>query len=150
MGRIIMKLFHQLEEQDQQNSVHFCLHVVIEDLMTDGVELEAASPEDEEARDNLVKIIEETHKLPKEEQFSFIMNSSASELVFNIALDMARSSYYHSDEDFVINYEKLRDEYKTTSSSNSSSDDDDEEESDSMILDESVNTLPKKGKHSLN
>ncbi len=130
-----MKLFHQLEEKDQQNSVHYCLHIVIEDLLNDGVELEAHTSEDEKVKSTLIKVVEKAKELPKEEQFGYVMDSAASELVFDIALDMARAAYYHSSDDMVIHYEELR---PGSAKDESLNDDDD------------INTLPKKGKHSLN
>ena len=132
-----MKLFHQLDEQDQQNSVHYCLHLVIDDLLDDGVQLETYTEEKEKAKKALDIVVEEAKKLSKDEQFNHIMDSEASSLVFDIALDMARSAFYHSNEDMVIYYEELR-----------------PEEPNSLIDDveelEDINTVSKKGKHSLN
>ena len=133
-----MKLFHQLEELDQQNSVHYCLHIVIEDLLDDGVELEAHTEEDERVRKALIKTVDDAMKLPEEERFGYILDSSSSELVFDIALDMARAAYYHSSDDMVIHYEELRADSQPSP------------EEDAILTDEDINTLPKKGKHSLN
>lgn len=104
-----MRLFHQLLEEDQHNAIHYCMHLVIDDMIGDGVQLEPFSEEDGRIKLVLEKVINEARGLPKEEQFDFIAHhKEAGAHVFDIALDMARSSYYHPDEDMVIYYESLR------------------------------------------
>lgn len=105
-----MKLFHQLIESDQHNAIHYCMHIAVEDMLEDGVEMEPFSEEDKKAKDILVKAVAEALKLEKEDDaFSFMIDhAEAGPLIFDIALDMARGSYYHSDDELVIHYESLR------------------------------------------
>ena len=102
-------LFHKLDENDQQNAIHYCMHLVVEDMLEDGVQLEPFSDEDKKMKLSLEKVIDEANKLPTEQQFEFVVNhEETSQIVFDIALDMARSAYYPSDDELVIHYEALR------------------------------------------
>ena len=134
-----MKLFHQLEEKDQHNSIHYCLHVIVDDFLTGDINLEASSEEESKIHEKLLKTVEEAKSLPEEDRFSYILDSEQSPLIFEMALDMARSAYYHPDEDMVIHYETLREEIANAAA----------EEAEEVLI-EDINTLPKRGKHSLN
>jgi hypothetical protein len=104
-----MRLFHQLSEEDQHNSIHYCMHLVVEDMLEDGVELEPFSEEDRKVKVILEKVIAESKTLEKEQQFEFVVHHpEGGQIIFDIALDMARSAYYHPDDDLVIHYEALR------------------------------------------
>ncbi len=134
-----MFLFHKLDEADQHNSIHYCMHLVVEDMLEDGVQFESLSDEEKKMRALLDTVVEEAQSLPEEEQFEHIAHHpEVGQIVFDIALDMARSAYYPSDDELVINYESLRFE---------------EPQSDEQSLLETLeepNMLPKKGSNSLN
>jgi len=134
-----MFLFHKLSEEDQHNSIHYCMHLVVEDMLEDGVQLEPLSEEDEKARATLEQVIEEAKALPEEQQFEYVAHHpEAGQLVFDIALDMARSAYYPSDDELVINYESLRNMEP-------------QPETQALLETfEELNVLPKKGSNSLN
>jgi hypothetical protein len=138
-----MRLFHQLEQDDQNNSAHYCMHIVIEDLLEDGVQLEPFSEEDTRMHDVLVKAVEEAHELAEDQQFHFLVShKEAGPIIFDIAIDMARSAYYHPDEDLVIHYESLR--------TGHGHEHDDGEDDDSIETVEDLVGAPKKGDHNLN
>lgn len=104
-----MFLFHKLSEEDQHNAIHYCMHLVVEDMLEDGVQLEPFSEEDKKMRATLEKAIGEAQSLPEEQQFEYVVHhAEAGQIIFDIALDMARSAYYPSDDELVINYESLR------------------------------------------
>lgn len=142
-----MRLFHQLSEDDQHYCIHYCMHIVIEDMLEDGVEIEPFSTEDEKARNILDKVIKEAEALPEEERFEFIAyHKEAGQLVFDIALDLARSAYYHPDEDLVIHYESLRPDEQ-----NENMEDEDMEEIVSTVEELTGEPAPiKKNNHNLN
>ena len=104
-----MFLFHKLSEEDQHNAIHYCMHLVVEDMLEDGVQLEPFSEEDKKMRAVLEQVIGEAQKLPEDQQFEYVVHhAEGGQIVFDIALDMARSAYYPSDDELVINYESLR------------------------------------------
>lgn len=104
-----MKLFHQLEESDQHNAIHYCMHTVVEDMLDDGVQIEAFSEEDKKMRAILEDALSEALEAPEDRRFELLTShKGAGQYIFDIALDMARASWYHSDEDMVINYESLQ------------------------------------------
>jgi hypothetical protein len=109
-----MLLFNKLMEEDQHNAIHYCMHLVVEDMLEDGVQLEPFSDEDKKMRSILEKAIDEAKKLPEDQQFEFVVtHQEAGQLVFDIALDMARSAYYPEDDELVINFESLRHDHVT-------------------------------------
>lgn len=104
-----MILFHSLSQNDQHNVLHYCMHIVVEDMLDDGVEIEPHSDEDKRMKVALEQAIAEALKLPEEEQFEFVVNhQEVGQMIFDIALDMARSSFYASSGEMVIHYEDLR------------------------------------------
>lgn len=104
-----MFLFHKLSEEDQHNAIHYCMHLVVEDMLEEGVQLEPFSDEDKRLREVLEKVIGEAQGLPEDQQFEYVIHhADGGQIVFDIALDMARSAYYPSDDELVINYESLR------------------------------------------
>lgn len=135
-----MLLFHKLDESDQHNSIHYCLHLVIEDMLDDEIDFENfADDDDKDMQALLEKVVAEAKELPDEQQFEFIAHHpEVGQIVFDIALDMARSAYYPSDDELVINFESLRC---------------DEPEPEATALLETlteVNAMPKKDNSSLN
>lgn len=104
-----MLLFHQLEEQYQHKAINLCMQLTIEDLLSDGVQIEAFSDEDKKIKVVLELAVADCLTKPEEERFDFLVNhKEAGIVIYNIAVDMARATYYHPDEDFVITYEDLR------------------------------------------
>jgi len=104
-----MLLFHKLSKEDQYNAIHYCMHLAAEDMLEEGVQLEPFSDEDKRIRDTLERVINEAKQLPEEQQFDFIVNhKEAGQMIFDIAVDMARSAFYPSDDELVIHYESLR------------------------------------------
>jgi hypothetical protein len=104
-----MFLFHKLSEEDQHNAIHYCMHLVVEDMLEEGVQLEPFSEEDKKMRAVLEQVIGEAQNLPEEQQFEYVVHhAEGGQIIFDIALDMARSAYYPSDDELVINYESLR------------------------------------------
>lgn len=97
-----MRLFHQLEEKEQQNCLHYCVHLVIDDLISGDLEFETYSEKYKKMEEELTKTVEEAKSLPEDEQFSYIMNSNSCQMVFDLAMDMARSAYYPCEDDLVI------------------------------------------------
>lgn len=104
-----MFLFHKLTEEDQHNAIHYCMHIVVDDMLEDGVELEPFSDEDKKMKAALERVIGEAKIMPQETQFEFVVHhAEVGQMIFDIALDMARSAFYASDDEMVIHFESLR------------------------------------------
>lgn len=138
-----MLLFNKLPESDRHNVIHYCLHIVVEDMLEGGVEIEPFSDADKTMVAALEKVVEEAEKLPEEERFIFVAShEETKDYIFDIALDMARSAYYSEADEMVIDFEDLREEF-----------DEDHDVSDMIetvdeLVDQSI--LDAKDKHSLN
>ena len=105
-----MRIFGQLNETEQNNAIHHCVHLIVEDMLdSDSFELESEKKceehqeEDKKIQDHINEILEQAKELPQEEQFNYILqDQSTGEVIFDIALGMARDAWYPEEEEFVI------------------------------------------------
>jgi hypothetical protein len=99
-----MRLFYQLTEQDQNNALHYCADIVVEDLIEDGVKLEPITKEDIDLKEKLDAAVQHIGMLStREEKAEYLMSDAAvSKAIYEIALEMAKSAFYHDDEELVI------------------------------------------------
>lgn len=146
-----MLLFNKLEHLDQENAVHYCLHLVVGDMLKEGVQIEPHTDDDKEMVEKLKRAFEEAGKIPDEQQkFEFIINhKEVTEIVFDLALDMARSAYYAWDDEMVVHFEGLRSE-EQQAAIEADLDNKDLEEEIQTVEDLPIPNLKKKNDHSLN
>jgi len=104
-----MQLFYSLKEDDKHNAIHYCMHNVVDDLLNNTLEVEVACDDDCQSRAALEDAIIEAKKLSEEQQFEFLVSHDiVGQIIFDIAIDMARNSYYMSNNEMVIYHEDLR------------------------------------------
>lgn len=99
-----MRLFYQLNEQDQNNALHYCADIVVEDLIEDGVKIDPITKEDEDLKEKLDAAVEHAKLLEsREEKINYLMSDAVvSKAIYEIALEMAKSAFYHDDEELII------------------------------------------------
>lgn len=99
-----MKLFWQLTEQDQNNVLHHCADLVISDMITDGVHLDPITEEEFQLKEKIEKAVEDIKQFStKEEKTNFLLSDAVvSKAIYDIALEMAKSAFYHDDDELVI------------------------------------------------
>lgn len=132
-----MRLFYQLTEKEQNDVIHHCANLVVEDMINDGVKLEPTTEDDFKLKERLEEAVKYIHTLSsKKEKTDYLMTDEyISKAIYDIGLEMAKSAFYHDDEEMVIFPASLKDEEK-------------DEDDDVEIL--NVQTKSKKSSHSIN
>ncbi len=113
-----MRLFGQLSSDEQNNAIHYCVHLIVEDMLeSDEFELDTEGKcdehkeEDEKIQEHLNAVLTKAKELPEEEQFDYILSDEESgQVIFDIAMGMSRNAYYHEQEELVIFPGSLADE----------------------------------------
>lgn len=132
-----MRLFYSLPEDLQHEALHYCSDIVLNDMINEGVKLDPTTPEEHELKAKLDAAIIHINTLAtKEEKINYLLgNETISKAIYDIALEMAKSSFYADSNEMVVWVDALMDN------------DDDED-----IEDDSIPALPPTPKkdHSLN
>jgi len=104
-----MRLFWQLTETDQNNALHHCADIVVEDLIEDGVKIDPITEDDKILKQKLEAAVDHIKTLSThEEKEEYLLNDQfIAKAIYEIALEMAKSSYFMNDEERVIYPEAL-------------------------------------------
>ncbi len=99
-----MKLFFQLEENQQESALNYCMNIVLEDILDSQFEFNANSNKDLEIKNKIEQAIKNSKKAKsKEDKIKLLLaDSVVYETVRAVALEMAKNAYYHEDEELVI------------------------------------------------
>lgn len=105
-----MRLFFQLSGEEQNAAVHYCVDLIMEDILTSKkFELDYQDKcsdhqeEDKKLEEHINTVVEEAKKLPPDQQFDYILqDQTAGEVIFDIAVGMAKQAYYHDQDELVI------------------------------------------------
>ena len=92
-----MRLFWQLEETEQHNAIHYCSHLVIDDILDGSMQIEAVNEDDGKLKETLDDVYETFKTLTTdEEKVDVVMeNEVLSQAVYDIASQMAQTAFYH-------------------------------------------------------
>ena len=107
-----MKLFAQLTETDQNNVIHHCADIVIQDMLTDGIKLEPISEEDLDLQAKLEAAIQHVKQFATDDEKAeyLLADPFVSKAVYDIATSMAHGAFYHDLSELVIYPEALKDD----------------------------------------
>lgn len=99
-----MKLFYQLTHAEQNEALNHCADIVIQDMIEDGVFLDPLTSEEAELKEHIDKALKHTTLLElNEDKEDYLMSDPiVSKAIYDIALEMAKSAFYHDDEEMVI------------------------------------------------
>ena len=99
-----MRLFYQLSESEQNDVLHHCANLVVKDMIDDGVKLDPISEEEHDLKNKLEEAIVHIKTLSsKEEKTNYLLgDSGVSKSIYDIALEMAKSAFYHDEEELII------------------------------------------------
>ena len=105
-----MRLFIQLTDDEKNGAMEHCVNAVIEDLFEDSGFIFEMLEEQEVERLNL--ILEEAKQLEeRQEQVEFIMGDEVSaKIIFKIAEEMAKATYYHEPDELILFTDTLVDD----------------------------------------
>jgi len=107
-----MKLFYQLDEKTQNEVLHHCANIVMQDMIDDGVKLEPLSDEEASLKEKLEAAIRHIKTLStKEDKTNYLLGDAVvSRAIYDIALEMAKSGFFHDEEELVIYPSTLKQE----------------------------------------
>jgi hypothetical protein len=109
-----MKLFHQLDHEQQHAAIHYCIDLVLNNMMEEGVDApcEHDDPEEAEMKQKMADAIEHAKTLPTyEDQLDFIMaDEDLNNILHSIAESMAMTVYFHDDSEMIIFESEITDE----------------------------------------
>lgn len=99
-----MRLFFQLSEPEQNEVLHHCADIVIQDMIVEGVHLDPITEEELDLKEKLEDAVKHIQDYPtKEEKINYLLgDSTVSKAIYDIALEMAKSAFYHEEEELVI------------------------------------------------
>jgi hypothetical protein len=99
-----MRLFWQLSETEQHNAIHYCSHLVLDDVLSGSMKIEAVNEDDNKLQEALTSTYEIFKTLTTdEEKVDIVMeNELLSQAVYEIAGEMARTAFYHDQEKELI------------------------------------------------
>jgi hypothetical protein len=104
-----MKLFYQLQELEQNEALHYCLHIVLDDLIEEGVDIEPVSDEDFLLKEKLDAAVKHINTLTTHEEKEDYLMSDAflSKAIYDIALEMAKGAFYHEEDELTLMIDDL-------------------------------------------
>jgi hypothetical protein len=99
-----MRLFYQLNQEEQHDVLHHCADIVIQDILTDGVHLDPITEEEIKLKEYIDDAVKHTQMLEsKDEKAEYLMSDALiSKTIYDIALEMAKGAFYHDEEEIVI------------------------------------------------
>lgn len=99
-----MKLFYQLDEEEQNNALQHCADMVIDDLLDGGIDIDPTTDEDARFKERLDAAVEHIKEISEvQEKVDYLMNDpDISAAVYDIALEMAKGAFYHEEGELVI------------------------------------------------
>jgi hypothetical protein len=99
-----VKLFHQLTEAEKTAAIQACLELIIKDMIDGKFVFDAITEDEIKLKEKLddAFIAIESFDTPEEKEEYLLCDEEVVIISTQIALDMARTGFYHSDEDLVI------------------------------------------------
>ena len=99
-----MKLFYQLSEKEQNDVLHHCANLVLQDMLEGGLRLDPITEEEQLLKNRIEDAINHIKDLPtKEEKTNYLLgDSTVSKAIYEMALEMAKSAFYHEEDEMVI------------------------------------------------
>lgn len=104
-----MKIFYQLTQEEQEDAIHYYTHMVVDDMISEGVNLDPASEDEDELKETLEEAIKHIKTLAtNEEKTDYLFgNDEISKAIYDIASEMAKGAYYHSSDEMVVFIDEL-------------------------------------------
>lgn len=112
-----MRLFNQLSEQEQSNVIEYCADLVIDDILENGVIIDTVSDKEIALKEKMNAALEFAAGLDdKEQQVSYLLGDiDISTAIFDMAIDMAKTAFFHDCEELVIFPAHLEEDDEDTS-----------------------------------
>lgn len=119
-----MRLFYQLDPEEQDNIIDHCVSIVLEDIIDNGLTLHPSNDEEISLKEKLDDAKEQiATMITNDEKMDHLMSDGdIADAVFEIATEMAKNAFYHEQDEMVffpdaIAHEHEEEEPKLLSSS---------------------------------
>ena len=99
-----MRLFYQLESSEQDDIIDHCVTIVLEDIIDNGLTLEAENEADMDLKDKMddAKMHIATMVTTNEKMDYLMCDADIADTVFEIATEMAKNAFYHEPGEMVF------------------------------------------------
>jgi hypothetical protein len=101
-----MKLFYQLDHEQKHSAIHYNIDFVLQNMLEEGINIDPEVDDEEEIemKEKLISLLEQSKQFPEySDKYDFIMeDEDANAIIHNIAEDMSKTCFYHSDDEIVI------------------------------------------------
>jgi len=99
-----MKIFSQLSTEKQQQAIKYCISLIIDDALTGDLTIDSEQGASEiDVSEYISSLVEDSLSLPENKRKDFLLADEIACDIFNeLALEMAKSAFYHQDDEFVI------------------------------------------------
>jgi hypothetical protein len=101
-----MKLFYQLDHEQQHAAIHYQIDIVLQNMLEDGIDIDPEMDDEEEIemKEKLMSLLEQSKQFPEySDKYDFIMDDEdANAILHNIAEDMAKTCWYANDSECVV------------------------------------------------
>ena len=109
-----MKLFHQLTDEQRHSAIHYCLDIVVHNMIEDnGAEIYPEDDDEEiEMKSKLNEAIEHIKQYTDmADKLDYLMSDDdINGMLHQIAENVCQTAYYHSDDEMVIFEGEITDE----------------------------------------
>jgi hypothetical protein len=108
-----MKLFSTLTDTNKERAIHMAEHVVLEDLLTEGIHGEPENAEDQERLKEAERAVAHAKTLASvDEQTEYLFeNPVTGELILEKAYQVASSSFYLEENETVFSLKEMDDHF---------------------------------------
>lgn len=99
-----MKLFYQLSKSEQDGALSYCVSIVLNDLLTEGVKLDPTNDDEKILKAKLEMAIDKVKDFPsKEAKIEYIMaDEDLAGVIMQIAEEISRTGWYAGNDEMVI------------------------------------------------
>eukprot|EP00697_Spironema_sp_BW2_P011095 gnl/Spiro4/26684_TR13252_c1_g2_i1.p15 gnl/Spiro4/26684_TR13252_c1_g2~~gnl/Spiro4/26684_TR13252_c1_g2_i1.p15 ORF type:complete len:146 (-),score=8.72 gnl/Spiro4/26684_TR13252_c1_g2_i1:7580-8017(-) len=108
-----MKLFSTLTDTNKERAIHMAEHVVLEDLLTEGIHGEPESAEEQERLAEAERAVAHAKTLTSlDEQTEYLFeNSVTGELILEKAFQVASTSFYLEEDETAFSLKEMDDHF---------------------------------------
>lgn len=109
-----MKLFHQLSEEEKNQAIHYCINLVVEDMIEDGAKVSPETEDEFDFHSKLSNAIERAKDFKTiEEQVKYLLeDEEISAMLHDFAFGVAQTAFFHNLDELVIFPEQFSEDAK--------------------------------------
>lgn len=105
-----MRLFFQLNEDEQNYALKHCTNIIVEDIIDGGIVFEPMTDEEASIKQKIDDAVKHIAKFDVvEDKVNYLLNDDViARTIYDLSLEMAKSAFYHEQNELVI-YTDLKD-----------------------------------------